>query len=261
MTAGATVESRHDLDAVAVEVADAVATISFGSGQRFNALGSPDWQALQRAVASLAGRGPLRAVVLRGRGGVFCSGSDLREWDGASGPEVSHSFELMEAALQAIEDLPVPTVAAVEGYATGAGCQLALACDLQLTNASARIGMPIGRLGLLVPATFANRISLRIGPSRTKDLLFSGRLLSAQEAAAIGLVSSVLADDDVDAALAGLLAGWAGLSAASLRASKAAVDQGLRPVIQAGRDVPRGPAADPQEFAARVDRFLHRHRK
>ncbi|HEV7167923.1 MAG TPA: enoyl-CoA hydratase/isomerase family protein [Micrococcaceae bacterium] len=262
MTAGPAVASRQELETVAVEVADAVATISFGTGQRFNALGCPDWRALDRAVGSLDGFGPLRAVVLRGRGGVFCSGSDLREWgDGISGEEVSRSFELMEAALQAIEDLPVPTVAIVEGYATGAGCQLALACDLQLTGASARIGMPIGRLGLLIPATFANRMSLRIGPSRTKDLLYGGRLLSAQEAVGMGLISSKVADDGVDAALAGLLAGWAGLSAASLRASKAAVDQGLQPVIQAGRSVPQGPAADPHEFAARVDRFLHRHRK
>ena len=92
---------------------------------------------------------------------------------------------LLEKALQAIEDLPVPTVAVVEGVATGAGCQLALACDLQLMNGSARIGMPIARLGLLVPATFANRMSLRIGPSRTKDLLYGGRLLTAEQAGAI----------------------------------------------------------------------------
>ena len=162
--------------------------------------------------------------------------------------------------MQAIEDLPVPTVAVVEGVATGAGCQLALACDLQLTNRSARVGMPIARLGLLVPATFANRMSLRIGPSRTKDLLYGGRLLTAQQAAGMGLVSTVVLDDDADAALAELLEGWEGLSAASLRASKAAVDQGLRPLTEPARHLPQGPAADPHEFARRVHGFLHRKR-
>ncbi|MDQ6753995.1 MAG: enoyl-CoA hydratase/isomerase family protein [Actinomycetota bacterium] len=248
------------METVAVERSGSVATISFGSGERFNALGLADWRALERAATALAGDRSLRAVVLRGRGGVFCSGSDMREWQDASGADVSHSFKLLEEALQAIEDLPVPTVAVVEGVATGAGCQLALACDLQLMNGSARIGMPIARLGLLVPATFANRMSLRIGPSRTKDLLYGGRLLTAERAGAIGLVSTVVPDDGADAALAGLLAGWDRLSAASLRASKAAVDQGLRPLTQPARHLAPGPAADPHEFAGRVHRFLHRKR-
>ncbi|HCB58498.1 MAG TPA: enoyl-CoA hydratase/isomerase family protein [Arthrobacter bacterium] len=236
-----------------------VATLTIGTGQRFNALGMEDWEALERAATSLAEHEALRAVVIRGRGGVFCSGSDLREWEDASPEAVSASFAGMESALQAIEDLPVPTVAAVEGFATGAGCQLALACDLQLMNHSAKIGMPIARLGLLVPATFANRMSLRIGPSRTKDLLYGGRLLTAQQANDIGLITTMVADNEIDTALGELLTRWEPLSAASLRASKAAVDLGLSPVAHPARNAPQGPASDPQEFAWRVNTFLHRH--
>ena len=83
-----TVDSRADMDTVSVELAGSVATIHFGSGQRFNALGMADWLALEQAAQSLAGSETLRAVVLRGRGGAFCSGSNLREWDGATGAEV-----------------------------------------------------------------------------------------------------------------------------------------------------------------------------
>lgn len=251
--------SREELDVVTLDLTDTVATLTIGTGQRFNALGLEEWVALERAATSLAERESLRAVVIRGRSGVFCSGSDLREWESASPEAVSTSFARMEAALQAIEDLPVPTVAAVEGFATGAGCQLALACDLQLMNRSAKIGMPIARLGLLVPASFANRMSMRIGPSRTKELLYGGRLLTAQQASRMGLVTTVVADDDVDAALAELLTRWDGLSAASLRASKAAVNVGLSPVAEPARQAPQGPASDPQEFAWRVNSFLHRH--
>jgi len=245
-----------ELDTLALDPAGAVATLSIGSGQRFNALGLQEWRALHRAADSVAGLDSLRAVVVRGRGGVFCSGSDLREWDGASADSVKASFAEMEAALRAIEDLPVPTVAVVEGVATGAGCQLALACDLQLMDRSARIGMPIARLGILAGASFANRLSLRVGPSRTKDLLYGGRLLIAQQAGEIGLITTVV--DDADAALAALLAEWGGLSAASLRASKAAVDLGLRPLTEPGRQARQGPASDPQEFAWRVNSFLRR---
>lgn len=247
-----------EVDTLALDSTGSVATLSIGSGQRFNALGRQDWRELHRAAVSVAGLDSLRAVVIRGRGGVFCSGSDLREWDGASADSVTESFAELEAALQAIEDLPVPTVAVVEAVATGAGCQLALACDLQLMDRSARIGMPIARLGILAGASFANRLSLRIGPSRSKDLLYGGRLLTAEQAGEMGLITTVV--DDADAALDALLAGWDPLSAASLRASKAAVDLGLRPVTEPARQAPAGPASDPQEFAWRVDSFLNRKR-
>jgi len=245
---------------VSVEEAGPVATLSFGSGERLNALGRNAWLELGQAVQRLAAAPSLRAVVVRGRGGVFCAGSDVREWETSTDADISRTFGVIEEALQALEDLPVPTVAVVEGVAAGGGCQLALACDLQLLTPSARIGMPVGRLGLLVPASFANRLALRIGPSRSKDLLFGGRMLTAHQALDIGLVTTVGPDDHADAALAAILAAWGEGSAASLRASKAAVNEGLRPLTEAGRLAPAGPATDLVEFRGRVGRFLARHR-
>lgn len=245
---------------VGVEEAGAVATLTFGGGQRLNALGHADWVELGHAVHRLAAVPSLRAVVVRGRGGVFCSGSDVREWEGSPDTDIGRTFEVIEAALQALEDLPVPTLAVVEGVAAGAGCQLALACDLQLLTHSARIGMPVARLGLLVPAAFANRMTLRIGPSRTKDLLFGGRMLTADQAWDMGLVTTIAPDDDAGPALTAILDAWEGVSAASLRASKAAVNQGLRLLTEAGRVAPPGPATDSLEFGSRVRNFLERHR-
>ncbi|MBT1002966.1 enoyl-CoA hydratase/isomerase family protein [Paenarthrobacter sp. DKR-5] len=245
------------MEAVTVDVSGSVATIMVGTGQRFNAMGAAEWRSLGEAARSLAAK-PLRAVVVRGCGGTFSSGSNLREWEHSPAEDVQEIFATIEAALQAVEDLPMPTVALVEGAATGAGCQLALACDLQLMLDSARIGMPIARLGILVPPSFANRMSLRIGPSRTKDLLYRGTLLQAAEAHAMGLVSSRVPDDGAETALRELLETWEGLSLASLRAAKEAVDTGLRPLSQPARDLPVGPAADPEEFPWRVGAFLHR---
>ena len=248
---------QQTMEAVSVEYSGPVATITVGTGQRFNAMGAAEWRSLGEAARSLAAQ-EVRAVVIRGRGGTFCSGSDLREWEHSAAEDVQEIFATIEWALQAVEALPMPTVALVEGAATGAGCQLALACDLQLMAESARIGMPIARLGILVPPSFANRISLRIGPSRTKDLFYRGTLLRAPEAHAMGLVSSCVVDHKAEPELAGLLALWEGLSAASLRAAKAAVDTGLGPLSQPARDLPVGPATDPAEFGWRVGAFLHR---
>ena len=151
-------------------------------------------------------------------------------------------------------------MALVQGVATGAGCQLALACDLQVLETSAQIGMPIARLGMLIPPTFANRMSLRIGPSRAKDLLFGGRLLTATEALTIGLVTTVVAAGDAPEEVARLTGPWSAMSQASLRASKAAVNEGLAPLEGPARALPQGPAADPEEFFQRVNRFLHHSR-
>lgn len=246
-------------EAVSAEVRDHVATIAFGAGQRLNALGTHQWEELGRAARKLANEHSVRAVVVRGRGGVFCAGSDLREWEHASADQMTQSLGVMEQALQAIEDLPMPTVAVLEGIAAGGGCQLALACDLQLAAASARIGMPVSRLGILVPPSFAIRLAMRIGPARTKDLLYSGRLLPAKEAQDAGLITTAVPDGELDAALAQLLDAWADLDQPSLRAAKAAVDDGFRPLVERVRGEPPGPAVDPQQFPQRIAAFLHRH--
>nr|WP_208710902.1 enoyl-CoA hydratase/isomerase family protein [Sinomonas sp. R1AF57] len=146
------------------------------------------------------------------------------------------------------------------GGGGGGGCQLALACDVQLADATAHLGMPISRLGILVPASFATRMSLRIGPSRTKDLLYGGRMLSAEEAQRIGLVTTVAHEGALDDELEGLLARWRPLSPASLRAAKAAVDRGLDPLVAPVRREPPRPAADPQEFPGRLAAFLRRRK-
>lgn len=247
-------------ESVSVTRAGAVATITVGSGAHLNAMSRAEWRALDAAATALAADESVAAVVVRGRGGRFSAGSNLNDWNGVSAAEVDASFTEIEAALQAVEDLPMPTVAVVEGVAAGGGCQLLLSCDLQLVARSARLGMPTARLGILVPPSFANRLSLRVGPSRAKDLLFGGDLLSAEQASAIGLVTRVIADDELDAELGRLLERWGTQSAAALRAAKSAVNLGLAPLEQPARERVLAGVSDPGEFAGRVNGFLHRSR-
>ena len=152
-----------------------VADVSVGDGQRGNALSSEDWRELEQTFRHLAEDDQLRAVVVRGQGGTFSAGSDMREWVQADRTDVAQSFAAMEAAFTAIEDLPVPVIAEVEGVAAGAGCQLALACDLRVLADTARIGMPIARLGILVSPSFAARLSVLAGPGVARELLYTGR--------------------------------------------------------------------------------------
>jgi enoyl-CoA hydratase/carnithine racemase len=249
--------------AVTVEESAGVAVVRVGYGTRRNALTTYGWDTLREASTRLTSRTDLTAVVLRGAGDTFCAGSDLTEWDGADGATVDASFAAMEAALQAVEAIPVPTLAVVQGAATGAGCQLALACDLQVLARSARVGMPVAQLGILLSPAFATRLTLQVGPARTKELLYSGRILGADDAASIGLISRVVDDTDLQVEVDALLALWASHPGSALRAAKAAVDAGLQPLHHAAHHHPPTPSSDRTEMPHRIRRFLlhTRHRR
>ena len=120
--------------------------------------------------------------------------------------------------------------------------------------------MPVAALGIQLSASFAGRLSVRIGPTRTKELLYSGRLLDAGEAVAVGLANRVVADDELDRVVAELLGVWVSQPPAAMRAAKAAVQASLSPLVVAARSAPAHPASDRVEFPRRVRAFLDRRR-
>ncbi|MGH3632625.1 MAG: enoyl-CoA hydratase/isomerase family protein [Mycobacterium sp.] len=235
--------------------------ITVGAGERRNALTSQDWTALRQAFLTMATDTQLGVVVLRGAGATFSSGSDIGEWAAASAPAVDRSFNYMEEAFQSIESLPVPVIAIVEGVAVGAGCQLALACDLQLLARSARIGMPIAQLGILISPAFAARLVTLTGPAIARDLLYTGRLLTATEAAHVGLVTRTVDDGALQAEVERLVTSIIDQPTASVRAAKSAVAALLAPVRETAEQS-RGPdAVAYADFTNGVRNFLKSHIK
>lgn len=235
-------------------VDEGVATVTLGSGRRRNALTRTAWTTLEDVVTRLGADPGVRVIVLRGRGGTFCSGSDLTEWAGADADVVEDSFARMESAFRAVERCPVPVVAVVTGVAAGAGCQLALACDLRLAADSARIGMPIARHGILTSPAFAARLSTLVGPALTRELLYTGRLLDAPAAAAAGLVNRVCPDDTLDTVAVRLVAAIGAQPRVAVLAAKQAVTAALAPVRAATEHRPT-PAVSLPEFRAAVAVF------
>lgn len=240
---------------VRLERQGAVVRVVVGDGRRRNALRGEDWQSLERCVRECAADPTLGAVLVAGHGRTFSAGSDMTEWLDADVDAVDETFEQMEAAFVAIEECPLPVVAALAGVAAGAGCQLALACDLVVMGAAARIGMPIARLGILASPAFAARVADKAGPALARDLYYTGRLLRADEALAAGLVARVVPDADVERVALEVASTIAGHPAAAVRAAKASISA----VTAAGRPA-RPPAAghavDYEEFHARIASFL-----
>lgn len=241
---------------VATSVDGTIARITIGNGQRRNALTPHDWSELRAAITDLGKRDDLAIAVVRGAGATFSSGADIEHWHGASEREVEHSFELMEAAFAAIEHAPFPVLAVVEGVAAGAGCELALACDIQIAARSARLGMPIARLGILLSPGFAARLMARVGPSRTLEMIYSGSLLPAPDAAAAGVISSVVEDSELDQHVEHFVGQVVQVPLCATRAAKTAVNALLHPLRESAALATGLRAVDFDEFTVGVERFV-----
>lgn len=243
---------------VATSLDGTIARITIGNGQRRNALTPRDWSHLQASITDLSKHDDLAIAVVRGAGGTFSSGADIDQWHGASEREVEQSFELMEAAFAAIEHAPFPILAVIEGVAAGAGCELALACDIQIAARSARLGMPIARLGILLSPGFAARLMARVGPSRTLEMIYSGSLLPATDAATAGIISALVDDNELDQHVEHFIGQVIQLPLCATRAAKTAVNALLHPLRETAALATGQRAVAFEEFTVGVERFVRR---
>lgn len=161
---------------------------------------------LREALATLAAADPgdIRAVVVAGRGErAFCAGSHVGEFEEQRGEAGRERLALEQGTWRLLAELPMPTVAAIEGNALGGGLELALACDLRVASERARLGLPEVRLAVIPGAGGTQRLPRIVGPARARELILTGRVLDAAEAERIGLVTRVVpAGEAVGAALA-----------------------------------------------------------
>ena len=186
---------------VLCERTDPVATLTISNPGKLNALNAAMWRELRQTVLQLAGDTDIRCVILRGADEVFAAGGDLEELREARAT-VDSALAYHEAVgqvLQAIEQLPQPTIAAIQGPCAGAGLEIACACDLRIAGQSARFGAPVMKLGFsMYPGELAGLLALA-GPALTREILLEGRLLTAADALGKGLLTRVVPDADVHA--------------------------------------------------------------
>ena len=201
--------------------------ITFNRPQARNALTFEMYEGLADLCRTVPTDGSLRAVVLSGAGGkAFAAGTDMTQFRAFDKAQDALDYEArIDAVLDAVERCPLPTVAAINGACTGGGAAIAAACDLRIAASNLKFGFPIARtLGNCLAAANLARLSSLMGAGRVREMIFTARLIEAEEAHACGLVSEILPDEaalmERAAALADHLAGMAPLT---LRATKEAM--------------------------------------
>jgi enoyl-CoA hydratase/carnithine racemase len=228
---------------VRLEVADGVGTIRLDR-PKMNALDAQMQEEIRAAAGEATERDDVKAVVVHGGEKVFAAGADVKEMAAMSYTDMIKRSSGLTSAFTAVARIPKPVVAAVNGYALGGGCELALCADIRIAADNATFGQPEILLGIIPGAGGTQRLSRLVGPSRAKDIIFTGRFVKAEEALAIGLVDKVVPAESVyDEAVA-----WASQFTAAatyaVRAAKEAIDRGLEVDLDTGLEIER------QQFAA-----------
>ena len=189
-----------------------------------NTLTRQAYREISSVAGEVAARGDIAAVIVFGGHEIFSAGDELGELRTMDAREALAAALLRQRAIDAVAAIPKPTVAAVTGYALGSGLSLALAADWRVSGDNAKVGCTDILAGLIPSGGVTRRLPRAIGPSKAKDLVFSGRFVDAREALAMGLLDEVVAPDDVYDAAASWAARFVGGPALALAAAKAAID-------------------------------------
>ncbi|MHC4716328.1 MAG: enoyl-CoA hydratase/isomerase family protein, partial [Planctomycetota bacterium] len=212
---------------VQTDIDGPVATLGLVSDAKVNVLSSDTCRALDEQVRALSSRPDVRVWIVAGSGTTFLAGADIREMARLD-PDAARDFSrLGNGVMTRLAAAPAVTIAAVNGAALGGGCELAMACDLRVMADDARIGLPETTLGIIPGWGGTQRLARLIGAGRAKEMIFTGRKLSAEQAHAVGLVNRVAPAGEVLTAARELAERVLAMGPDAVRLAKQAIDLGL----------------------------------
>ena len=212
---------------IKLEIEDHVALVTINRPKALNALNSTTIVELEDAVEKIAGDDNIYVFVITGAGKAFVAGADISEMKEFSSEEARRFAKLGHRVFNRISSLCKPSIAAINGYALGGGCELALACDMRISSAKAKFGQPEVGLGIIPGFGGTNRLSAIVGAAKAKELIFTGEYIKADEALKIGLVNQVYQPDQLMPETMKLAHNITNKAQLAVRYAKMAIDKSL----------------------------------
>lgn len=243
---------------ISYQEAGGIVIITIRRPQRRNALSQEMWQELKLLAEKSLLNKKNRVVILRGSGKEFTSGSDIKEFHEMSLEEAENAFVTMENTISFIENLPLPTIGVINGPAMGVGLELALACDLRIGSEHAKMGIPVGNLGITLNNKFTHRLVTLLGPSVTKELVYTGKIFTAEEAFEKGLLNLLVSSEKLNREAIELAKIISQQSPASLRAIKKSVAESINSVPELWKY--SSTFVDPIDFPEGVAAFVEKRK-
>jgi len=220
---------------IIVAMAEGVVTITFNRPKALNALNSALLEELSSAVDDIAQTADARVLILTGAGDkAFIAGADIKELATLTALQAKLFARSGQEVIDKIAALPFPVIAAVNGYALGGGTEMALACDFIYAAEAASLGLPETTLGLIPGFGGTQRLARLVGPNRAKELIYTGRIISAEQALSIGLVNQVFPAEELMGAVDKIANLFCRRGRVSLREAKEAVNKGLNTDLATG---------------------------
>jgi enoyl-CoA hydratase len=220
---------------IIVEVQNDIAILTFSRPKALNALNADLLNEFSSALKEIDANEAVRLLILTGAGEkAFVAGADITELATFNALEAKSFAHKGQAILNKLEELAIPVIAAVNGYALGGGCEIALACDFVYASENAMFGLPEITLGLIPGFGGTQRLSRLIGRNMAKEMIFSGKMISAAEAKEIGMVNKVCSNETLMAEVVKTAKVIALKGKVSLRAAKQVINGGINVDLETG---------------------------
>ena len=217
------------------KIEEQIATITFNRPEVLNALNEASLKELSHAIDNVAEDGDIRVLILTGAGDKsFVAGADIREFLKFNALKAKLFSEMGHGLVNKLQEMPIPVIAAVNGFALGGGCEVVIACDFIYASENAMFGLPEINLGIIPGFGGTQRLPRLIGKNRAKEMIFTGKMIPATEAQAMGLVNKVCAQDQLMDEVLNVAKIIVAKGKVSLRAAKQAINTGMDVDLKTG---------------------------
>jgi len=217
-----------------MEAAEGIAVVTISRPQALNALNSRFFQEMDSLIAEVGARDDFKVLIITGEGKAFAAGADIAEMAGKTQDQAAQFSKVGQRTFRSLELLAKPVIAAVNGFALGGGCELALACDFRIAGIKAKFGQPEVNLGVIPGYGATQRLPRLIGLGNALFLLLTGEMIGAEEALRLGLVQKIVEPDELMPAALGLAKTIASKGPQAVKLIKQVTRQGILMDFEAG---------------------------